>query len=423
MDDYAAVRRPSLSAPAVLAAATVCATALDTAGRLTSALPLTIYQIVLVCGLVSAGWALLSGKLIWRRTPLDLPLAVFVVAVGAGTLAGLQFGVDAFMLAKIASSILLFVLISQTVRTRRERDLVVAALLATVGLSAAYALVARFTGISVGLVYSGVARTSGTFDDPNIFGTVLVLGLVVGAALWMDDPGWRRPWILALAPMALGALVFTFSRGAALGGAVAAAVILVGARRSIGSKVAIVVTAAVVAFILFTVVIPPQFISTKIAGADVDPSAVGRVYMWRSSVTMAQAYPLGIGPGGFPKVYPRFRLQGAASGLVESHNAYLTLVDELGLFGLVAMLWIGWRFSAVTFRTIRRGAVADRALALGAFAAFVAIAVQATTYSLEYSKPLWITLALGVLACARDLSESERLSATRSEDEVTDGNE
>lgn len=403
---------------AVLAAATVVATMLDTAGRLTAALPITIYQIVLAAGLLTLGFSLATGRIRWRRTPIDLPLAVFLVSVPAATLAGSRFGIDVLTLGKIASSVALFFLIVQSVRTRRDLDLVVSAMLVTVGASALYALGARFAGLSGSIVSAGVARTSGTFDDPNIFGAVLVVGLLVGGALWLEDPRWRRPWMLALAVPAAVALLFTFSRGAFVAAAAGGAFLLWRSKRSLGFKAATVTVALVLVVVALATVVPYQFVVQKIAGAADDPSTVVRVYMWRSSLEMARAYPFGVGPGSFPRVYPAFRARGTAWAMVESHNAYLTVLVELGLLGLAAAAWLGWRTSVFLGRELAAPHRPTRPLALGASAALVAIAVQALTYSLEFSKPLWTTLALGVLAFIWARQQGARQPADRTDEEV-----
>jgi O-antigen ligase len=383
---------------------------LDTAGRIIPArVPLTLFHVALAAALAALGVWLATGRLAWRRTPMDLPLAVLALALVASVPLGLPFGLDLLALSKPTGSILLFVLLVQAVRSRREVDLVLAALVGIMTASSLFALVARFTGVSASIIAGGVARTSGTFDDPNIFGTALVTALAVAAALWLEDPRWRRAWLLAAVPVMLAALAFTFSRGAFLGLVVAAAVLLAGSRVSVATKTGIVVVAVLVAVLAGSALLSDKFVQDKILGIADDPSTMSRVYMWQSSFDMARAYPLGIGLGEFDRVYPVFRLPGAHPGLVRSHNAYLTLLVELGLLGLAVYAWFAWRWGSLMRPLLSGRPGPVRALALGAVASAVAIAAQSFTYSLEFSKPLWVTFALGAFAWRMGRTEDGRV--------------
>lgn len=407
-----AVEAPDASAVspvAVLAALAVCATALDTAGRIIPArVPLTVFHLALAVALAALGIWLATGRLSWRPTPVDIPLAVLALALVASVPLGLPWGLDLLALSKPTGSILLFVLLVQAVRTRRELDRVLMALVGIMTASSLFALAARFTGASASIIAGGVARTSGTFDDPNIFGTALVTALAVAAALWLEDPRWRRPWLVGALPVMLAALAFTFSRGAFLGLAVAVAVLLAGSRVSVATKTGIVTVAVLVTALAGTALLSDKFVQDKILGIADDPSTMSRVYMWQSSLAMARAYPLGIGLGEFDRVYPAFRVAGTYSGLIQSHNGYLTLLVELGVLGLVAYAWFAWRWGSLHRHLMSGRSAAVRALALGAVASAVAIAAQSFTYSLEFSKPLWVTFALGVLAWRMGRTEAGR---------------
>ena len=67
--------------------------------------------------------------------------------------------------------------------------------------------------------------------------------------------------------------------------------------------------------------------------------------MSKAGIDMATDYPFGVGLGGFPEVYPLYRQGPVRANLVESHMAYLTLLVETGLLGLLAYLWVLWRFA------------------------------------------------------------------------------
>ncbi len=87
--------------------------------------------------------------------------------------------------------------------------------------------------------------------------------------------------------------------------------------------------------------------------------------------------------------------------------AYLTLLVETGLLGLLAYLWVLWRFAKnLVPAAFKLPAGRDQALLVGSIAAVAGVATQALTYSLEGHKLLWFALGVGMAVYVRHLGTS-----------------
>jgi len=64
-----------------------------------------------------------------------------------------------------------------------------------------------------------------------------------------------------------------------------------------------------------------------------------RIDIYRGTLQMIADRPLlGVGPGNFPLVYPRYRDKKLIAFINETHNDYLQFASEMGIFSLVAFL-------------------------------------------------------------------------------------
>ncbi|MGC8843278.1 MAG: O-antigen ligase family protein, partial [bacterium] len=79
-------------------------------------------------------------------------------------------------------------------------------------------------------------------------------------------------------------------------------------------------------------------LSRRVAGGgtiEAAQSGAFRTLLWKSSMEMIKAKPLGWGSGTFELVYPRFAIGGFSR---TAHNSYLQFASELGIQGLLALL-------------------------------------------------------------------------------------
>lgn len=198
----------------------------------------------------------------------------------------------------------------------------------------------------------------GTFANRNHLADLLALALPLATALlvaawWgrrVSVASWRHTggsahfarlawWAFALVILLLG-LLFTGSRaGIAAGffGLVIAALMLarrVGRDGLLGLVGGVAVAALALAAVIGVVPILNRFSSAD-ALTDVRWTVYGSVFQ-----VIGEFFPLGSGPGTFADVYPRLQPLELSYFVNHAHNDYLEWVVEVGLLGVIAILWI-----------------------------------------------------------------------------------
>jgi putative inorganic carbon (hco3(-)) transporter len=291
----------------------------------------------ILIGALGAGWVaqrFVLKTLAWRRTRLDLPVALFAAATllslaGFGGYFSEQVGglVTAFM------GFALFLIVAQTLRGSRETFVVIAAVLVSVLVQIVAAALAVLSGSQA---ISEQTRLTGTLGDPNHFAGSLLLLLPLTIALATAS---SRRWMLVPAALAAIAsavtLVATLSRGAWLGLLVAVAVLLwllPGRRLRIGLLAGAAVAAVVIAGL-----------SGPIA-ARLSPHATGPVEMlnsrwrvWTAATAMTIQHPVfGVGVGNFRHYYPAYGIRPA--NVDHAHNLWLNIAAERGIPAMAAFM-------------------------------------------------------------------------------------
>jgi O-antigen ligase len=383
------------------------AAALDVMGRLVSVagVQLTIYQAIAAFLLIVFVTRYRQGRLAWPSTPLDLPLIAFLMLAAASIfVAPALLSSMVEWISLVSSIFLMYAIVAFADTEKKLANLVWWA----VGMAAFIAFLAL---LEINQVYAvqgeyisdfaqGV-RPNVTFKDTNILGTLMYVSLSFCGALVLQAKGWRvRGAGLIAAALLMGGLWATRSRGAWIAAIVAALVVLGLSRVSMTLRVLLI--AAMVMAAVGVVVLDTTFVENRVAPLAAGETEEPRVNMALAGMRMWLDAPFGIGLGGFPEVYPLYRQGSLRVNLIESHMAYLTLLTETGLFGLLAYLWVLWRFFKSTFRTSRRALSGlDHALLVGAMAAAAGVATQALTYSLEGHKLLWFAMGVGMAVYVR----------------------
>jgi O-antigen ligase len=315
---------------------------------------------------------------------------------------------------------LLFLIVFTAVRTRRQALFVAAAMVAG-------AVGASLFGLYLGPAPTDVSgdRLSGTGLDPNQLASALVAGIALSAAVAGNlkrYPGLRLAAVAAGICCILG-IFFTVSRG----GLVALGVSLVAALLYAGRwRLRIAVAAALISVVTiyyFTALAPPearQRITQSTSGEA--RSKEGRTSLWEVAQRMAEAnFVKGVGAGNFRTASPHYLLKPGAvarsdqiiSKPLVAHNMYLEVLAEEGVIGLalfsaIIVFSLGCALRAAkefVRRRDRGGEILARALAIG----LIGMLAADFFLSQQYSKQLWLLLALGpaLLSVARTESAAE----------------
>jgi O-antigen ligase len=257
-----------------------------------------------------------------------------------------------------------------------------------------------------------ILRTTGTFSHPAWLG--LFLSVTIPLTLYT----WATARRYSLALLALGFVVIevlgvfsTYSRMAYIGAALGIALFMV--RRRFGPL--LLGLAATGAVVLFPV-LPEDFQvrARSILDYDESSSSLTRIGQQIAGWRLILAHPLfGVGPGNFEDEVIQYRSGIGAPFRVEpigAHNLYVEVAAELGLVGLLLLLYlIGCIW--LDARRLRRAAVErndDRSalfwecVGIG----FVVFLVSALFVHAQYRKEWWLIAAL--VAAGRVLTAQRR---------------
>lgn len=245
------------------------------------------------------------------------------------------------------------------------------------------------------------------YDNPNDYAFILAATLPFTAWLVLEHRGPQRVAAALAACVMASAVLLSFSRGSALGLAVALVWHGITERRHTRALVAGGVLLAIAALVIVS--INEEAVSTGLAqkSNEAEYNVSDRFVAWTGAAELFADHPvLGVGPGNFRLYF--HEVTGTplgVSALNVSHDAYLDMAAELGVGGFV--LFVAYivivlsRLGVAIAR--RRGPPGFAALAR---TALLVILISFLTHSQQYFAPIWI---VGGLATAiwRDRGDGE----------------
>ena len=417
-----ALREPQLVVAAVMAFGV---------GNIADAEGAPAYASTLYKLLVAVLGAICALRLIQARgrTPaLPRTLALLLVLLAVFILSTLVAG-DADraieQVADFARDVLLVFLVATAIRNRLGLRLVAWATIATGALLASLALYQTATE-NFSQQFFGLARIStqhivgdvdaprstGPYVDPNFFAQyLLVFAWLAFFRAWDERSlAWRLVGFGALL-VSLGALVFTFSRGAIV--ALAISFLVMCLVRRDGWR--LLVAGALIAVPL-TLLMPPEatrrlstvavLVQDAEQGAQTEISFRGRLSETLAGAAMAVDHPLlGVGPANSPRLYQEYA---AGFGLEHRrteravHSVYLEVAAETGLIGLTAFVSVlisavaDLRKASRSFRD--SGDRTSASLADSLLVALVAFLAAGSFLPLAQPRGLWLLVAAAVAA-------------------------
>jgi putative inorganic carbon (HCO3(-)) transporter len=204
------------------------------------------------------------------------------------------------------------------------------------------------------LAGTGFNRAAGGFGWPNELAMFLAISApwLVYRARVAESATAKLLALSALAALGIG-LAATFSRGSWLAVLLSPTVLLlVGERRFVVRYWTVLLLAALVADVA-----TGGALSTRILSTAQDALVVQRLLLTGAGLLMFQSSPIvGVGPGGFGDALQRFGPQ--VSGLFDfvgsAQNGYVHVAAEMGVFGLLAFLYLIASTWLVLLRSARR---------------------------------------------------------------------
>ena len=273
-------------------------------------------------------------------------------------------------------------------------------------------------------VGANAPRATGTFHNPNTFGTFLMCGVVFLFALLVNHRfrKWHAIYLLASLGAAGAGLVTTFSRANWVAAAVGIVAAMIYARKLryllwVGlSGVAIIV--AVKEFVPFADHIFQRFVSifTLLTdfGAVGRESGSARLYFIIAGLEMWLDHPiLGVGWRAFPLLFDAYKPVGFPMWVPtkESHTLAANMLAELGLVGFTASAWIVWRVFARGMGAVRQTTDSYlRAVLVALLCVYLAIQVSLSATADFSNNFLWFFT--GMIFAVIHLSERETAAAS-----------
>jgi len=369
-------------------------------------LPTTLLESVIlvtialyVVSVVQAGtWRL-------RRTPIEIPAAVFMVAALIGIAVSLDHvGALGQFRAFFLEPVVIFYIALDMLEGPRDFRLVAAAFLAGATL---------FAILNLGVWADALARhqqivltdaPEALGQNPNAAAMFLepAVALAAGLALYSDSANDRR-WAIASLVILLASMVLTLSRAGLLTLTVLAllTVITMPQRRA---RLVLLGGAIVGGLVVSRIPWVAQRLAHQLDPTYRDSTFEGRLRIWSDTLHMLRDHPIfGAGLRSYtqvvtPYVTQRFNAQ------LHPHDLWLAMWSEVGLLGMLAfaamlaiLLWKGWRGFAAAGGLYR-------AVLWGTSAGFVAVLVHGifdTPYfKNDLSLEFWTLAALEVAALA-----------------------
>jgi len=340
---------------------------------------------------VSVLVAVRRSRSLWRRSIVDLPLALLVLLFSVSAATSPFPAMAAISTLLLAAVIALAYGTTVAMLARKPGDLT--PLLWAVGGGTATA--AAWGSIT----YLVTGQPAHTVVGSNAVGTTLAIGLPILLGLGVS-PEWRHRVIAATAgAVTLDGLAFSFARGAWLGGAVGVLLfILLLPRRAL--RPVLLLLAAVLLAGGMGLAHAAGALGERAKSASAPGVASDRVAMWQASLEMVRDRPwLGSGLGTFGLMYPLYQLpEDSAPGQPFAHNIFLNVAAEGGVLGLAAFVAVLAAALALGMRWLRRAGDIERVRAASVLAAAAALLihqqVDGTAISVHIGFGLWLLLAM-----------------------------
>jgi len=259
-------------------------------------------------------------------------------------------------------------------------------------------------------------RIYSTLENPNVLGEYILLMLPLSIGLMWTKKGFlAKIFYAGTAGVLFAALILTFSRGCWIGLMLSAAIFVTFVAGKLWGLL-------LIALPLVPFVLPESIVNRFMSIGDMkDSSTSYRVYIWLGTILMLKDFwisGIGMGTEAFTRIYPFYSYNAIVAP--HSHNLFLQVLVETGVFGILTFLIIliaffkelagahklGGRKSSVSTMTVSIASCVAGFLLQGVF--------DNCFYNYRVFMIFWMILGLGVSA----MSVQKELAAKTGEAEV-----
>jgi len=290
------------------------------------------------------------------KSPLNIPIAAFLVAVAIGVIMAVDFR---YSLKRYMSLgwISIFFLTMNNIKDVNQFKRLIRILILITTIAGAYGIFQHLTRIdffgNVKHLNLAFARSTGFFDGPATFGNyiLLVLPVVIGLSYYSKTRR-EKSWLRLSSLVILTAIIFSYGRAVWMG--LIVGLIFMGILRS--KRLLLSIIAGIMICSIFILAFPSSEFAQRVATTVKSKNPVGdRIEFWEGSLRILRDYPItGVGWEGFRKVYPRYRPSEEKKSICNAHNNFVDVTVDSGLLGLGVFLWLLMTIYKVGFRIFKK---------------------------------------------------------------------
>jgi len=357
-------------------------------------------------GLAIAGISLLalrlSGRRVWTRSFLDLPVLALIGAACASQILAFSWigGNDTMLWRTLLAPLIAVSVIGLDPARARDETLRLFAVWAVAALAPSLVSWIQQGRPFDPLFEAGLRKKAIIAPAPKYPGHYAAIGfftwyqrlahnltppllVLAGVACYGGLARRRRALALAVCAVVASAVFFTFARSAWFGLAAAGVVFGGFAGRRLAPLLLGAGAAAAIAVVLLHPGVRGRITTSADAGTNQD-----RIGIWRTCEAVAKDHPIvGVGFGNLPKVISPYFDRVAPRTVIRAwcHNSFLTAYVEGGALLLLALASFFALLARGFWKARARGDALARGASIGALAALVAMGVNAMAHDLFYA--------------------------------------
>jgi O-antigen ligase len=336
--------------------------------------------------------AITTRRLRFMKSPLDLPILLFVLVTLVSTLFSVNVSKSLKVFLPSLFPLSVFYLVFYYLKDLKTIKKLITLLLIIATLNAVYGIAQHFWRIDwfrlsghknylrpVNDLPGADIRIPGTFSISMTFAgqLIMVLSLIWSFILFDRSHKNKFPLIVS-ATCIFFALIWTYTRSAWLGFGVA--LLFLGYVK--GRKSLLKLTVGILICVLLIFLFQPSVLQRAESMFSFEQN-MDRIYIWKSSLDMIKDHPItGIGQGNYNKLSREYQKSYPFKdppSHAHSHNDLIMITVDRGILGLLAFIWLWitiFKQTGVTLRQIPQDHYYLRALILGCLASFIAFFVE-----------------------------------------------
>ena len=352
------------------------------------------------------------------ETGLNKALGILIVINAMSVIFTVDFGLSLRgFLGKELKFIAIYFMLVEAINSKKRLKSILFVIIASAVLITANAAVQYFRGVDFIRGYALFVGLSSSFASRNGFGAWLIVVIPLFSGLLAAGIPKRKSnkvLLLVLIVLLSICLLMTYSRGAWLGFIMGFLLAVFYAIKNINLKVKATSLVVIISLVGIFLILP-QPIKTKITSIgrihfkanetinmriksllkiEEGGSSLIRIKLWKEAIQIIKDYNfIGCGLNTYSIVARNYK--SFNEGGVYPHNSYLHKAAEIGLLGLLAFLWVLFRFFKIGFCYLSQN---KDFLVLGLLSGIVGFLVHAFfdahLYSLQLVVLFWYMLGL-----------------------------